>query len=78
MAGRFDEWKAREPDPWPEGRVIQDRSTCRDCQATSTEEWYHFPTGTYCQSCYRVREARGELSDPRTRHQIHEQQRRTA
>ena len=52
-------------------RPITDRPRCMDCSATQTERWFHFPAGVWCESCFCVRESRGELSDARTRAQIH-------
>lgn len=39
-------------DPEWQHRYITERSRCRDCGATQTENWFHCPTGTYCASCY--------------------------
>ena len=69
----------RATDPEWQPRYITERSRCRDCGATQTENWFYLPAGDYCESCWAIRDARGELDDPRTRSEIHAaMQRRTA
>ena len=74
MAGRYDDWKSREPDPGREACRVQDPPLhrCRDCACEVIVGGHGAPwvQAVYCDECWRWRSARGVEFDTRARLQI--------
>ena len=79
MAGRFDEWKAREPDPCGDGPLDHLQSIyCRDCGAVIYVGGVTtgVASGPSCVVCYVWRVDHDAVFDPRTVPQIQAGQRK--
>lgn len=78
----YDNWKASEPDPYPEGRGEPSAplSRCRDCGQEIHAGGHGAPwvQAVYCDPCWRWRSARGLEFDTRDKRLIETSARRGA